>query len=179
MKKVLGNSLIILLLFFCTVIGLFFAILIRDGALDLPIGLGTLLAFLFLFGLTSYGLLKFNNQISLYGVLIPILLGVLLVILPKAYFSTLTFSIKVSPFYISILLGIMSGYLYCTKKIQKLKFPLVLSLFPLLMSFGIYDLWIHKIEFGNWTGEVTAQTFVSFELLTKNGDLVTNESLGG
>jgi thiol-disulfide isomerase/thioredoxin len=178
MKKVIGNILIILLLFIFTVVGLFFAILIGEGAWDLPKGLGTLLAFLLLFGLTSFGLQKFKNQIGLYGVLIPILLGVLVVILPKAYFSTLKFSIKVSPFYISILLGILSGYLYYTKEIRKLKFPLVLSLFPLLMSFGIYDLWTHKIEYGNWTGEVTAQTVAPFELLTKNGDLVTNESLG-
>ena len=72
----------------------------------------------------------------------------------------------------------LSGYLYYKKSIQKLVLPLILGLFPLLMSFGIYDLWIHKIEYGNWTGEVKEQPVASFELLTKNGDVVSNETLG-
>lgn len=177
MKNTLIKVLIILLLFIITVAGILLAIVIGDGAWDLPKGLGLILAFLLLFGLTSVSLLKFKNQIGLYGVLIPIIIGVLLLILPKAFNSTLKFSLKVSPFYISILLGILSGYLYYIKAIRKLALPLLLSIFPLLMSFGVYDLWIHKIEYGNWTGEINEQKVAPFELLAKNGDLVTNETL--
>ena len=177
MKNTLIKVLIILLLFIITVAGILLAIAIGEGAWNLPKGLGLILAFLLLFGLTSVSLLKFKNKIGLYGVLIPIILGVLLLILPKAFNSTLKFSLKVSPFYISILLGILSGYLYYIKAIRKLALPLLLSIFPLLMSFGVYDLWIHKIEYGSWTGEVNEQKVAPFELLAKNGDLVTNETL--
>jgi hypothetical protein len=179
MRKILIRGLIILLLFVITVVGMSFVIMIGEGAWGLPKGVGLLLAFVLLFGLTTISLQKFTDKIGLYGVLIPIVLGVLLLILPKAYFSTLKFSVKVAPFYISILLGIMSGYLYYKKAVRKLILPLILLLFPLLMSFGIYDLWIHKIEYGNWTGEVQEQRVASFELLSKNGDVVSNESLGG
>ena len=177
MKNTFIKVLIILLLFIITVAGMVLAIVIGEGAWDLPKGLGLILAFLLLFGLTSVSLLKFKNQIGFYGVLIPVILGVLLLILPKAYNSTLKFSLKVSPFYLSILLGILSGYLYYIKSIRKLALQLLLSLFPLLMSFGMYDLWIHKIEYGNWTGEINEQKAAPFELLTKNGDLVSNETL--
>ena len=178
MKKILVRSLILLLLFIIALVGLFFAFIIGEGAWGLPKGLGLLIAFLLLFGLTYLGLQKFREQIGIYGVLIPIILAALLLLGPKAYFSTLKFSIKILPFYISILLGMLSGYLYYKKSIQKLVLPLILGLFPLLMSFGIYDLWIHKIEYGNWTGEVKEQPVASFELLTKNGDVVSNETLG-
>ena len=177
MKKILFGSLKILLLFVITIVGMFFAIIMGEGVWDLPKGLGLLTAFLILFGITSVGLHRFKDQIGLYGVLVPILLGVLLLILPKAYFSTIKFSIKVSPFYISVFLGILSGYFYYKRGFRKLVLPMLLALFPLLMSFGIYDLWIHKIEYGNWTGEVVEQKVVPFELLTKNGDAITNESL--
>src|SRR5210317_81236 len=177
MKNILIRALTVLLLFIITVVGMFFAFVIGEGAWDLPKGLGLILAFLLLSGLTAISLLKFKNQIGLYGVLIPIILGVLLIILPKAYFSTFKFSVKVAPFYISIFLGVLSGYLYDKKEVRKFTLPLILSLFPLLMSFGAYDLWIHRIEYGNWTGEINEQKVEPFELIAKNGDLVTNETL--
>ncbi|UCE70291.1 MAG: TlpA family protein disulfide reductase [Flavobacteriaceae bacterium] len=177
MKNILIRALTVLLLFIITVVGMFFAFVIGEGAWDLPKGLGLILAFLLLSGLTAISLLKFKNQIGLYGVLIPIILGVLLIILPKAYFSTFKFSVKVAPFYISIFLGVLSGYLYDKKEVRKLTLPLIFSLFPLLMSFGAYDLWIHRIEYGNWTGEINEQKVEPFELIAKNGDLVTNETL--
>jgi len=47
------------------------------------------------------------------------------------------------------------------------------------MTFGVYDMWFHKIEYGSWTGEVTAQDLATFELLNKGGEVFDNESLKG
>jgi peroxiredoxin len=47
------------------------------------------------------------------------------------------------------------------------------------MSFGIYDLWVHKVEYGNYTGEVSDSKVIPFSLENKEGQIVNNEMLQG
>ncbi|MFY0627644.1 MAG: TlpA family protein disulfide reductase [Reichenbachiella sp.] len=179
MKKHLINAAIVVLLFAITAAGLIFAIMIREGDWGIPKGFGILFTFLFLFGITGFGLSKFESRIRFAGVLIPIGLVILILTLPKAYFSTIKYSMKIAPYYLAIIFGVISGYYFFIKDHHKFKVPIILGILPVLMTFGTYDLWVHKIEYGNWTGEVTAQQVAPFELINKAGEVVNNESLKG
>ena len=56
---------------------------------------------------------------------------------------------------------------------------MLLAIFPLFMTLGFYDLWFHRIEYGNWTGEVVEQKIAFFELQNKEGETINNDSLKG
>jgi len=181
MKKYLINSLIIFLLFLVTFISVLIPNLILDDVFDIGISKGIVLlaAFIVIALFSGAVLIKLENRIGRFGVLTTIILAVLFSILPKALNSTLTYSLKFAPYYLSIILGIAAGYFYAQKEQQKLKTPILLAIFPIIMSIGIYSLWIHKIEYGNWKGETTEQKIVPFELINKAQEVVNNESLKG
>ncbi len=179
MKRILINALIILSLFVVSVIAMVLAVGIREGAWGFPTGLGILLLFLVPAILVGLGVSKLKHRLGLAGVLIPIVMAILLLTVPKAVFSTPKYSIKIAPAYLSMLLGIAAGLWYCLKEKRKIMIPVFMAIFPLIMSLGPYKLWVHKIEYGTFTGDVANNVVVPFELSDKAGEIISNESLRG
>lgn len=179
MNKEANKSSIQFSIFILTVLAVFISIIFREDIFDTGLPLGLIIAFLLMLIVTSTSLTKFKGHKSLRGILSTISLAALFILLPKAITSTLTFSLKILPFYVSIFLGIMAGYIYFIKSENKINIPLFLALFPILMSLGANTLWVHRIEYGNWTGEVAEKKVIPFELKDKAGDLINNESLNG
>jgi cytochrome oxidase Cu insertion factor (SCO1/SenC/PrrC family) len=156
----------------------------RKGALFLDVSnisqsTGIILAFLFMF-LIAVFTLKFIKETDwrwiLFIVLSLLLLGF---VVNNGMGKSLKYTLKISPFYISFLFGLIGGYYYKLKQNRKILIPLILFVYPLLLSFGGYNLWIHRIEYGNFSGAVENSEEIPFELLTKDGELVTNETLKG
>jgi peroxiredoxin len=183
MKKDLINSLISLLIFVLPVIAIIISDLLTTkflvGQFGLPESIGLILSFI-LVTLASYlSYTKFQNRLGFRGVTIPLSLFIALVIVLFLYLNTIKYTIKLSPFYLTIIMGLISGYYIAFKEHTKFKIPLILAVFPLLMSFGINDLWVQRIEYGNWTGTVAEEQVPAFELTNKAGEVVNNESLKG
>lgn len=97
MKNAPDNSSIQFSIFIPTVVSVFISIIFREDIFDTGLSLGLIIAFLLVFITTSMSLTKFKDHISLRGILTTISLAVLLVLLPKAVTSTLTFSLKIYP----------------------------------------------------------------------------------
>ena len=180
MIRILVNSLIAIGLFLITVISIFFSIASADifGSFSSN-GLSLITVFVLLSGLTWFSLTKLSSRLHFWGVMTVIVVGVLFALVPKAMFSTIKYSYKVWPFYLSVMFGVMAGlYFFKGSGSSNMK-PTYLALFPLLMALGPYDLWIHKIEYGNFFGKVAVKEVIPFEFTNKAGEIVNNESLKG
>jgi thiol-disulfide isomerase/thioredoxin len=73
----------------------------------------------------------------------------------------------------------VSGFLFLLKPEEKWKNTAILAVVPLMLTFGVYDLWVHRIEYGNFTGKVAEAKTVPFEFENKEGMVITNASLEG
>ena len=183
MKKHLINSLIILLIFIVTAFFTLLTFAISQGAFSESIGmdkgLSMILTFVVLFLLSWSGLMGFKRKINTIGVFGTMTAVLTILIYLNLDGATIKYTYKIVPFYISWILGVYAGYNFYVRVNKKFIIPLLLSIFPITMSLGLYDLWFHRIEYGNWTGEVAAKPVASFELFDKEGAMVNNESLKG
>ncbi|MFY0653960.1 MAG: TlpA family protein disulfide reductase [Cyclobacteriaceae bacterium] len=181
MKKYLINSLIVLLMFILyvflnTFLSIFYGVVLEDR-LGFPTGSDILPIFLLTFLLCYLYLLLFHKRISSKGVLISFCIIVLAWIVLTSMGTTIKYPIKKIPEYLTLILGTLAGYLYFERK--KFKTLLLLAVFPMIMCLGPNDLWRHRIEYGNWTGEVSEQKIIPFEFTNKEGELVNNQTLNG
>ena len=160
-----------------------FSALVRDGFLveniGLPKGVGLLFAFGLFFMWYAVCVIYFENRLSVKTITTIILIPPLVILGMKGLTSSFKYFLKQTPYYLAVVFGLMAGYAYTVKSQRKLTSPLILGLFPLLMSFGLYDLWVHRIEYGSFTGNMTQEKVPPFELFNKEGTLVSNESLKG
>ena len=183
MKKIIHNTLIVLLIF---LFGSFFMILsfaaimgaFADN-LGIEKGTGFIISFLVAFGLSWLALLGFKKKIGFSGVMVTLGVVILGLMILNGYNATIKFTIKTLPFYITWLLGLLAGYYYYIGKWQRILVMIALALFPVVMAAGFNDLWIHKIEYGNWTGNVEAEEVPPFEFLDKEESVVSNNTLKG
>ncbi len=146
--------------------------------LSLPEGITFVFDFLFISGFTYLCLSIFKKRLGTVGVLSSIGLFIVFVIIMLGLDASIKFTIKQSPSYITWFLAMAAGYFFYIQQ-RKIKLPAVLFVFPLLMAFGLNDLWVHKIEYGNFYGEVKNQIEIPFELTNKADEIVNNESLKG
>ena len=146
--------------------------------LNLPDGVSFIVDFALLGALTYFCLKFFNKQLTAPGVLISIGIFLVFIIITERLNTSVKYILKLSPAYITWVLSMAAGYFFYIKQ-RNFKIPALLFIFPLLMAFGLNDLWVHKIEYGNFYGEVKNQVEVPFELTNKAGEIVDNESLKG
>jgi len=183
MKKNIVNFLIVLLIFFLPVLSIaisgFLEIKVIVELLGLPDSIGLILIFILIALVSYFSYSKFQNRLGFVGVTIPLSLFILILISLFLYQNTIKFTIKLAPFYLTIIMGLVSGYYISKREKGKFKVFIILAVFPVIMGLGLNDLWVHKIEYGNWTGEVQEQKAASFELLNKAGEVVNNETLKG
>ena len=183
MTKYLFKSLIILLVFILPFIASGLSSLITKHILvdtfGLTDGSRLIFDFLLMFFVVLLSLKLFDKHIGINAVLITVGISLIVLFILNASGKTIKFSVKIAPLYISRILGLVAAFHYFIRKQNKLKIPLLLFIFPLILSMGINDLWVHKIEYGNWTGEVQAQQVANFELQNKEGAVVNNQTLKG
>jgi thiol-disulfide isomerase/thioredoxin len=183
MKKIINNTLIVLLIF---LFGSFFMILsfaaimgaFADN-LGIEKGTGFIISFLVAFGLSWLALLGFRKRIGFSGVMVTLGVVILALMILNGYNTTIKYSIKILPFYINWIFGLLAGYYYYSGKWRRKYLLIGLALYPIIMAAGVNDLWHHKIEYGNWTGNVEAEAIAPFEFLDKNESIVSNKSLKG
>lgn len=147
--------------------------------LGLPRGVGLILSFLFMFLISSISLWKFRKRNGTRLVLVIIAIPIVFLLISNSINYTINAQLKILPFYISWTLGVVAGFLYSSKSKKKIQVHLMLAIFPILMTFNVYELWVHKIEYGNWTGEVVSRQASPFEMENKAGEVVNNELLYG
>jgi thiol-disulfide isomerase/thioredoxin len=183
MKKYLIKSLIILLIFVFTAFFTLLLFAISQGAFTKSIGLekgiSMIVTFATLFILSWLGLLGFKKKVGAAGVLTTMAIVLLVLTFLNLQGATIKFTYKISPYYISWILGVIAGYYFFSRNKKRLLIPIVLAIFPIIMAFGAHDLWIHRIEYGNWSGKVEERKAANFELINKAGEVVNNESLRG
>ena len=181
MKKYVISSLIVLLIFVVTASFTLLFFVISQGAFLKSIGLNKSLSliiiFLVLFFKSWLFLFWFKKIIGSNGVLITMSIVFLALVILNLSAATIKYTVKISPFYIIWISGVVAGYLFYTKK--KYLLPIILLVFPTLMAIGGNNLWTHRIEYGNWTGEVVIQKVAPFQLYDKAGEVINNESLKG
>ncbi len=172
-KQIIIRVLIVLLIIVLSFIGIVYPFLMAYG--DNP-GIAVLLSFLLTAVLIFMFLRFFKTKVGLWGIIIPPLavLTFLFVSAPSAKFL-----LKMSPTYISVILGMIAAFLLHRDNLKKFIVPAVLAIFPILMGIKGYELWIHKVEFGNWSGQVTEAKVVNFALPNEQGEIIDNEALKG
>lgn len=183
MKKIINNTLIVMLIFFissCLML-LSFAAVMGEFAQNIGIekGTGFIISFLVAFGLSWLALVGFKKKIGFSGVMVTLGFVILILMILNGSNTTIKYTIKIIPFYVNWLLGLLAGYYYYSGKWQRIYLLIGLALFPVIMAAGVNDLWHHKIEYGNWTGNVEAEEIAPFEFLDKNESVVSNNSLKG
>ncbi|AWW32555.1 TlpA family protein disulfide reductase [Echinicola strongylocentroti] len=140
-------------------------------------GVGALLGFILIFvidtlyiqQLAKFLPSKWTIFISLFGVLLFAFIS-----LPSLRFAT-----KVLPTVISFVLGVLAAAVYASGLRKRYLYTFLIALFPFLLNLNIYSTWVHYIEFGNTSGEVSALRSVPFSALDKNGKEVNSEQLKG
>lgn len=183
MKQILIKILIVLLIAILSLAAIICAELIGEFLFKRTFGWegshADFILFLLL-GLVSYVSFKnFGDRVGQVTVLISLSFFILLFIVFFLYQNTLKFTIKLSPFYITMFLGLLAGYLISQDGAKKMRMALVLGILPLIFSLGFSDLWGHKIEYGNWTGDVSSSEVIPFSFSDKKGNTVDQTSLQG
>ncbi len=137
-------------------------------------GLGAIVAFL-LFFLPAFLLWNTHKKWFVYGFLI---MGMAVAVYLRV--PSIKFFYKILPLVLSAVLGFLSGvfWLYAQPKSRFIA-PAVLFVFPLALLLNLYSLWVHKIEFGNFYGEVEKVETIPFAFKNKEGQVLTNETEKG
>ena len=183
MKHRILQFLAILVIFLFTAVSTMFIFGISQGAFSKTIGsnkgISMLLIYLVLFLITWLSLKAFKQRIGFSGVIITLSVVLLLLIILNLDGATIRFTYKVLPFYISWVLGVLSGFLWYIRTKNRIIVAMVLAIFPAIMAVGVYNLWFHRVEYGNWTGNIPAEMVGDFEFTDKDDELITNTSLKG
>lgn len=175
--QIVINALIILLIFVLSFIANTLPWTI-NAFFGLPAGFELIFIFAFSYLMTFGFSNLFAKNLTHQTIAITLVVTFLLFIALNFLTSTAKYSVKISPYYISWILGFLSGVLHYRSGFNLKKFAL-LALFPVIMSINLYDLWIHRIEYGNFTGAVANPEMIPFEFVNKEEELVSNTDLKG
>ncbi|MCW5959993.1 MAG: redoxin family protein [Pyrinomonadaceae bacterium] len=127
---------------------------VRSGMLGIRYSL--LVGFIFFFYLTIFCLKKYNLKLFDWHILIALTIGLWIIQLPIRIFNFEQTLISL-PDVIMHTLAIICGYFYWQlKNPYKFLSAFFGCLLATFMFFQGYDLWIHKLNFGTFTGKVNA-----------------------
>ena len=130
--------------------------------------------------LSRWCFVRFRKTLPLASILVALLIGPGLLQLPIR-FSHFTGTLLTFPDFIFHLLGIVFGLLHVALKSPWKWVSSALGLgLALFMFFAGQSLWVHKLNFGTFTGKVSS-AFPSpgFEAFDQNRTLVTNKDFSG
>ena len=181
MEKKQSESSAISWIFFLAAAAAVLCILLVDGGLGVSLAPGILLmaGFVALFLITAISLRKYHQSETLRRILVNIGLGILLVSLPKALFSSWSYSLKMAPLLLSLGLGLGAGYLYFIMRRWKWVFPALLFLVPVSMGVDWYDGWVQEMEFGKIDGTEQGTEELAFTLRDQQQKVIDQHSFQG
>jgi len=141
-------------------------------------GLGAVVGFVLFFLLTNRHINKYREQLSVPMMVTTSVIAIMaaaLVLTPS-----LRYSFKMLPSTVSYLVGVFAALIYNQyNDNRRLVYPGILLLVPLMLNFNLYDLWVHKAEYGSYTGLVPDKKTATFTLITEDGTIVSNQSITG
>jgi len=164
---------------FLSMVGTIVLIILIQDFTALPEGLSILVAFLLPFFISVSALRNIRSHVGINGILIPMAIGILFMIVPKSLMSSIAFTLRIAPVVLTIVLGILAGYIYGVKAGSSSRLPVMISVLPLILTLGAYDLWVHKVEYGTFTGEPEEFREIQFEVEDKTGRSVSETTLKG
>ncbi len=147
---------------------------------DYRISFNSTLGFIGYFYLTIYCIKKFGNKTSTWNILL--LLFVIRCLLdPGVIYGYFVGEIWSLPMFLFHICGMMSGFFYLRFKRPFNLLPFFFSsLFIVFMFYQGWDYWIHKSNFGTFTGKVEAFTLpTKFEAYDEQQNLFTNKDFDG
>jgi thiol-disulfide isomerase/thioredoxin len=140
----------------------------------ISISLSCLLGFTSFFFLTIFFLKLFESKLDTWKIILGLAFGLLIVDIPIRFmsFSDTLFTL---PDALLQYLGIAFGFMFVT--FQK-SFRIFTTVFgfsiAFLMFYAGYDLWLHKLDFGTFTGKVEAHNLpTKFEAFDESKSLVS------
>lgn len=136
---------------------------------DYNVRYNALFSFAGYFYLTLFFIKVFNEKLSAISITVIIFAGLLLLLFDTHFIGI--------PIVLACCLGIISAYFYLTSKPPKNILPFVLSsCFLVFMLFQGYDYWIHKSNFGTFTGKVSYNLPVKFEASDEKKNLISDNN---
>lgn len=175
-KNILIKGLVGFLILFTAGVTTF--IIVGSASAESARGPGALVGYVLLFLTTSLYLRKLGHRLGVTAILVISLATICAVSLQVS--PSLRYLLKISPSIISLILGVGSAYFlnqYDDRRRHIL--PAACFLFPLLLNFNVYALWVHKVEFGSFSGQVSEQQKIAFELPDKDNVVINNKTLEG
>jgi thiol-disulfide isomerase/thioredoxin len=138
----------------------------------------TLFSFIGYFYLTLFFFKIFGEKFSAISIVIIIFVTMLLL---QSYTILMWFIFRDFfglPAVITYFLGVMSAYFYFKSKPPKnILFFSLSSCFVVFMFFQGYDYWLHKIDYGTFTGEVQAYNLpTKFEAVNESQNIIKDEN---
>lgn len=147
--------------------------------LGLPVGTALIVIFFIIYFLSLIGLSRFGEMGGAPGIILAMIFVLVILVIDNGSGKSLKYTMKISPFYLSWLFGLIAGIAHYFVRKRSLLIPGIVLLFPLIMSLGGYDLWLHRIEYGNFSGSVNEQKVIPFKLFDKEGNVINNQTLKG
>ena len=135
----------------------------------------SLIGFTVYFFFTLFCKHRYSKVLSRSLILVAILLGLCLLEAPIRIL-TFTASLVSFPDFILHFLGVIFGFLFANlKSPQKWLTTTIGFALTLFMFFDGYDLWLHKLNFGTFTGKVSYALPAKFEAFDQGKNLVTDQ----
>lgn len=133
--------------------------------------------------ITALSYISFNNFSKNPGAL-TVWIGLIFFLLLSAVSFIQTenivkLALELLPGALTIILGYLAGYILFRKRANRFWIAMALGVLPLIFSLGVKDLWAHRIEYGNWTGNLAHPEVISFSFTNKSDVIVNNASLQG
>jgi thiol-disulfide isomerase/thioredoxin len=135
----------------------------------------SILVFIAYFYLTAYCIKKYRKEIAVWSILLILFAGRCLLSLDVIY-NYFTGELWSLPHFVLSIFGIASGFLYLRFKTPFNLLPFLLgSLFAVFMFYQGWEYWIHKRNFGTFTGKVEAYNLPArFEVFDEQKNLITD-----
>jgi thiol-disulfide isomerase/thioredoxin len=137
----------------------------------------SILIFIAYFCLTIYCIEKFGVELPTWSILLILVLGRCLPSLHTIY-GYITGEVWSLPYFLFNMWGIFCGFLYLRLKSPFNILPFFLGcLFAVFMLYQGWHLWIHRINFGTFTGRVETFAFpAKFEAFDEQKNFITNRN---
>ena len=175
--KIVINALSVLLIFISSFVAILFPSIMING-LRWPPGFGLIASFALIYLVSAGYSNAFSKRLSGNTIAIAILSAFLLFAVLDLSSASIKYAIKMSPLYLSWILGFVSGIVHGRNGF-KLKKLILFASFPIIMSFSLYDLMMHRIDYGNFSGAVENPEVVPFEFINKEVQAISNQDLKG
>lgn len=136
----------------------------------------SLVGYILFFALTLFCINKYREKIPEYLILLALLLGLFILELPLR-FSNFEQTLVSLPDFIIHFLGVVVGYIFMkTKRLIGITITFLVLTGVIYMFFSGYGLWLNKLNYGSYTGQVF-ETVPQFEISLDSNKIMTNETI--